>query len=144
MIHGPAIRSNTDKLLHRVMVLWSPSHPNWRDHVWSHELGRVGGYDTITRCNNLSEFDQIAGDLLPDATKETILATAFFRNHKYTEEGGVIPEEYRMEYLIDKTKTFRWFVQFLSIKRKIILRRNYKINFIMGIRVKLARVRIQI
>ena len=49
---------------------------------------------------------QIAGDMLPNATKEQILATAFFRNHKYTEEGGVIPEEYRIEYILDKTKTF--------------------------------------
>lgn len=49
---------------------------------------------------------QIAGDLLPDATKETILATAFFRNHKYTEEGGVIDEEYRVTYNIDKTNTY--------------------------------------
>ncbi|TWI83580.1 cytochrome c [Lacibacter cauensis] len=49
---------------------------------------------------------QVAGDLLPQATKENILATGFFRNHKYTEEGGVIDEEYRIEYLIDKTKTF--------------------------------------
>lgn len=49
---------------------------------------------------------QIAGDMLPDAGKEQILATGFFRNHKYTEEGGVIPEEYRIEYLVDKTKTY--------------------------------------
>lgn len=49
---------------------------------------------------------QIAGDMLPAANKEQILATGFFRNHKYTEEGGVVPEEYRIEYLIDKTKTF--------------------------------------
>jgi hypothetical protein len=49
---------------------------------------------------------QIAGDMLPNANKEQILATAFFRNHKYTEEGGVIPEEYRIEYNIDKTKTY--------------------------------------
>lgn len=49
---------------------------------------------------------QIAGDMLPNATKEEILATGFFRNHKYTEEGGVIPEEYRIEYLLDKTKTY--------------------------------------
>ena len=50
--------------------------------------------------------DQIAGDLLPNATKENILATAFFRNHKYTEEGGIIEEEYRVSYNIDKTRTF--------------------------------------
>lgn len=49
---------------------------------------------------------QLAGDLLPNANKEQILATAFNRNHKYTEEGGVIPEEYRVEYILDKTNTF--------------------------------------
>jgi hypothetical protein len=49
---------------------------------------------------------QLAGDMLPNATKEQILATAFNRNHKYTEEGGVIPEEYRVEYVLDKSNTF--------------------------------------
>lgn len=48
---------------------------------------------------------QLAGDLLPDPSKEQILATAFNRNHKYTEEGGVIDEEYRVEYVLDKTNT---------------------------------------
>lgn len=48
---------------------------------------------------------QLAGDLMPNATKEQILATAFNRNHKYTEEGGVIDEEYRVEYVLDKTNT---------------------------------------
>ena len=49
---------------------------------------------------------QLAGDLLPNATKEQILATAFNRNHKITEEGGVIDEEYRVSYTIDKTNTY--------------------------------------
>ncbi|WP_025762845.1 PSD1 and planctomycete cytochrome C domain-containing protein [Dyadobacter tibetensis] len=49
---------------------------------------------------------QLAGDMLPNANKEQVLATAFLRNHKYTEEGGVIPEEYRIEYNLDKTKTY--------------------------------------
>ncbi|CAG5067505.1 hypothetical protein DYBT9623_00226 [Dyadobacter sp. CECT 9623] len=49
---------------------------------------------------------QLAGDLLPNPNKEQILATAFLRNHKITEEDGVIPEEYRVEYHLDKTKTF--------------------------------------
>jgi hypothetical protein len=59
---------------------------------------------------------QIAGDMLPNANKEQILATAFFRNHKYTEEGGVIPEEYRIEYNIDKTKTYGMGILGLSVE----------------------------
>jgi hypothetical protein len=49
---------------------------------------------------------QLAGDLLPDPSREQLLATAFNRNHKITEEEGVIDEEYRVEYVLDKTNTF--------------------------------------
>jgi len=70
----------------------------WRDWV-IHAFNKNIPYDQFITW-------QIAGDMLPDATKEEMLATGFFRNHKYTEEGGVIPEEYRVEYLIDKTKTY--------------------------------------
>ena len=48
---------------------------------------------------------QLAGDLLPDATKEQILATGFNRNHPITQEGGVIQEEYRSYYVVDRTNT---------------------------------------
>lgn len=48
---------------------------------------------------------QIAGDLLPNATKEQILATAFNRNHPMTAEGGVIDEEFRLKYVFDRTNT---------------------------------------
>lgn len=51
-------------------------------------------------------MQQIAGDLMPNNNKENILATAFWRNHKYTEEGGVIEEEYRVTNNIDKTRTY--------------------------------------
>lgn len=70
----------------------------WRDWV-IHAFNTNMPYDKFLTW-------QIAGDMLPDATKEQMLATGFFRNHKYTEEGGVIDEEYRIEYLLDKTKTF--------------------------------------
>lgn len=70
----------------------------WRDWV-IHAFNKNMPYDQFITW-------QIAGDMLPKATKEQILATGFFRNHKYTEEGGVVPEEYRIEYLIDKTKTY--------------------------------------
>ena len=49
---------------------------------------------------------QLAGDLLPDATKEQLLASAFNRNHKISQEGGIIDEEYRVEYVADRTNTF--------------------------------------
>ncbi len=70
----------------------------WRDWV-IHAFNTNIPYDRFLTW-------QIAGDMLPNPTKEEVLATGFFRNHKYTEEGGVIPEEYRIEYLVDKTKTF--------------------------------------
>jgi Protein of unknown function (DUF1553)/Protein of unknown function (DUF1549)/Planctomycete cytochrome C len=70
----------------------------WRDWV-IHAFNKNMPYDTFITW-------QLAGDLLPDSSKEAILATAFLRNHKYTEEGGIIPEEYRIEYILDKTKTF--------------------------------------
>ena len=48
---------------------------------------------------------QLAGDLLDNPTKEQILATGFNRNHKITQEGGVVDEEYRVEYVMDRTIT---------------------------------------
>ena len=49
---------------------------------------------------------QLAGDLIDKPNKESILATGFNRNHKITQEGGVIDEEYRIEYVTDRTNTF--------------------------------------
>jgi hypothetical protein len=47
---------------------------------------------------------QLAGDLLPNPTKEQLLATAFNRNHMINYEGGAIPEEYLTEYVIDRVE----------------------------------------
>ena len=49
---------------------------------------------------------QLAGDLLPDASFEQKLATAFNRNHRTTQECGSIDEEFRVTYVIDRTNTF--------------------------------------
>ena len=70
----------------------------WRDWV-IHAFNQNYPYDQFLTW-------QLAGDLLPDKTKETILATGFNRNHKITQEGGVIDEEYRIEYVTDRTNTF--------------------------------------
>ena len=49
--------------------------------------------------------EQLAGDLLPGATVEQRLATAFNRNHVINSEGGIIDEEYRVEYVADRVRT---------------------------------------
>ncbi|MEK7781655.1 MAG: DUF1549 domain-containing protein, partial [Verrucomicrobiota bacterium] len=48
---------------------------------------------------------QLAGDLLPNATREQRLATAFNRLHRQTNEGGSIDEEFRTEYAADRVNT---------------------------------------
>ncbi|HKB04451.1 MAG TPA: DUF1553 domain-containing protein [Gemmataceae bacterium] len=50
-------------------------------------------------------IEQIAGDLMPGATSDQRLATAFLRNQVYNTEGGIIPEEYRVEYVADRVHT---------------------------------------
>lgn len=50
-------------------------------------------------------IQQFAGDLLPDATAEQILATCFHRNHMTNGEGGRDPEESRIDYVIDRVNT---------------------------------------
>ena len=49
--------------------------------------------------------EQLAGDLLPDATRDQILATTFNRLHPQKVEGGSVPEEFRTEYVADRTQT---------------------------------------
>ncbi len=49
---------------------------------------------------------QLAGDLLPNATREQRIATAFNRLHRQTNEGGSIEEEFRVEYVLDRVNTF--------------------------------------
>jgi hypothetical protein len=48
---------------------------------------------------------QVGGDQAGDPTREQILATAFNRLHKQNSEGGIIPEEFRVEYVVDRTNT---------------------------------------
>ncbi|MEK6476895.1 DUF1553 domain-containing protein [Catalinimonas sp. 4WD22] len=48
---------------------------------------------------------QLGGDMLPNPTEEQILATGFNRNHLQSQEGGIVDEEYRVEYVADRTNT---------------------------------------
>jgi hypothetical protein len=69
----------------------------WRDWV----------IDAFNRNMPFDRFgiDQLAGDLLPNATVEQILASGFNRNHMINYEGGAIPEEYQVEYVADRVDT---------------------------------------
>ena len=69
----------------------------WRDWVVD-AFNKNLPYDKFT-------IWQIAGDLLPDATMEQKLATGFSRNHMINGEGGRIPEENRIEYVMDMSET---------------------------------------
>jgi len=73
-------------------VMWP-----WRDWV-IHAFNKNLSYDQFIKW-------QLAGDLMPDASLEQIVATGFNRNHKITQEGGVIDEEYRVEYVMDRANT---------------------------------------
>ncbi len=69
----------------------------WRDWV----------IDAFNKNMPFSQFtvEQIAGDLLPNATLDQKIATGFNRNHRGNSEGGIVPEEYLVEYAVDRVET---------------------------------------
>ena len=69
----------------------------WRDWVID-ALNRDMPFDQFT-------IEQIAGDLLPNATAAAAIATGFHRNTMTNEEGGVDPEESLYEVLVDRVNT---------------------------------------
>jgi hypothetical protein len=69
----------------------------WRDWVIE-AFDQNMPYDTFVT-------EQLSGDLIPDAKREQIVATAFNRNHPMTAEGGVVDEEFRLEYVANRTNT---------------------------------------
>jgi hypothetical protein len=64
-------------------------------------------------------IEQIAGDLLPNATLDQKVATGFNRNHRINGEGGIIGEEWRIENIIDRVETtgFTWLALSLNCCR---------------------------
>lgn len=69
----------------------------WRDWVID-AFNKNQPYDEFT-------IEQLAGDLLPNATLDQKIATAFNRNHRTNAEGGVIAAEYAVEYVVDRVAT---------------------------------------
>lgn len=69
----------------------------WREWVIS-AFHQNKPYDQFT-------VDQLAGDLLPNATLDQRVASGFNRNHMVNFEGGAIAEEYRTAYVLDRVNT---------------------------------------
>ena len=69
----------------------------WRDWV-------LNAYKSNMPFDQFS-VEQLAGDLLPNATDSQKIASGFNRNHATTDEGGAIAEEFRVEYVVDRVKT---------------------------------------
>jgi len=69
----------------------------WRDWVIK-AYNRNMPYDQFT-------VDQLAGDLLPNATVDDKIASGFNRNNMINFEGGAVPQEYHAEYIIDRAST---------------------------------------
>ena len=69
----------------------------WRDWV----------IDAYNRNMPFDQFtiEQLAGDMLPNATVEQRVATAFNRNHSLNSEGGIVPGEFLTEYAVDRVST---------------------------------------
>ncbi|MDX2190613.1 MAG: DUF1553 domain-containing protein [Bacteroidota bacterium] len=70
---------------------------HWRDYV-------INSFNQNKPYNEFT-IEQIAGDLLPYATKDQLIATGFNRNHAQNKEGGIIDEEFRVEYVLDRVNT---------------------------------------
>ena len=69
----------------------------WRDWV-IRSFNENKPFDRFT-------LEQVAGDMLPGATQDQIVATGFNRNHRLNGEGGLIAEEWRIETIIDRLET---------------------------------------
>src|SRR5262249_18055902 len=73
--------------------------------VWPYRDWVIGAFNKNLPFDQFATW-QLAGDLLPNATKEQRLATAFNRLHLQNEEGGVVEEEFRVSYVVDRVNTF--------------------------------------
>ncbi len=69
----------------------------WRDWVID-AYNRNLPFDRFTR-------QQLAGDLLPGTDQRHPIATGFHRNHRINDEDGIVPEEFRVEYVADRVET---------------------------------------
>ena len=72
--------------------------------MWPYRDWVIKSYNENLPYDKFIEW-QLGGDLLDNPTREQVLATSFNRNHKQNSEGGIIPEEFRVEYVADRANT---------------------------------------
>ena len=65
----------------------------------------INAYNSNKPYNRFIQ-EQLAGDLMPNPTKDMLIATAFNRLHQLNMEGGIVEEEFQTEYVLDRTNTF--------------------------------------
>ncbi|MDB6024306.1 MAG: Protein of unknown function (DUF1553)/Protein of unknown function (DUF1549)/Planctomycete [Verrucomicrobiales bacterium] len=69
--------------------------------VWAYRDYVINAFNQDLPYNQFV-IEQVAGDLLPDATQDQLVATGFLRNSMLNEEGGVDPEQFRMDTMFDR------------------------------------------
>ncbi|MTB51567.1 DUF1553 domain-containing protein [Lewinella sp. W8] len=72
--------------------------------LWPYRDWVISAYNRNLPYDDFIEW-QVGGDQFEDPSREQILATTFNRNHKQNSEGGIIAEEFRVEYVADRTNT---------------------------------------
>jgi len=96
----------------------------WPQNGWTLQGLRIPNGYTVDRLRDMSPYrdwvinsfninmpyntfihQQLAGDLLPNPTRDMLIATAFNRNHQQNMEGGIVELEYQTEYVMDRTNT---------------------------------------
>jgi len=97
----------------RMAVMWldlarygdtSVYHTDEHREMWAWRDGVIAAYNA-NRPFDVFSTEQLAGDLVPDATLAQRIASGFNRNNGTTNEGGTIEEEFRVEYAVDRVKT---------------------------------------
>ena len=73
-------------------------------HMWRWRDWVIEAYNRNLPFDRFT-IEQLAGDLLPDATLQQQIATGFNRNHRTNAEGGIIAAEYLVEYVVDRVDT---------------------------------------
>ena len=77
---------------------------DWERHMWPWRDWVVRAFNANMPFDRFT-IEQLAGDMLPDATLDQRLASGFNRNHRINDEGGIISEEYAVEYVVDRVET---------------------------------------